>query len=195
MDRDALKMDIETRSMERLSALADGELGAEGLPSAIDDVIDDESARQAWWTYHLIGDVLREGAGAPVLSTQQMAADVRRRIALEGMTVAAANPAQVRPAPREAANDGVFRWRLVAGVCALAAALSLTWSLSGRGGNESAVLADGRASMAAPEGPGSMIRDAQLDDLIAAHRRAGGMTGFGASSGFVRNATFEVGGR
>jgi sigma-E factor negative regulatory protein RseA len=36
-----------------------------------------------------------------------------------------------------------------------------------------------------------MIRDPQLDRLLAAHRQFGGATALQTSSGFLRSATFE----
>jgi len=40
-----------------------------------------------------------------------------------------------------------------------------------------------------------MLRDAQLDALLAAHRQLGGGSALQMSSGFLRNATFDGGGR
>jgi sigma-E factor negative regulatory protein RseA len=40
-----------------------------------------------------------------------------------------------------------------------------------------------------------MIRDAELDALLAAHRQFGGTSAFQVPTGFLRNATFEGGGR
>ena len=37
-----------------------------------------------------------------------------------------------------------------------------------------------------------MIRDPNLDKLLAAHRQFGGASALGTSSGFLRNATFEA---
>ena len=43
--------------------------------------------------------------------------------------------------------------------------------------------------------PPTMLRDARLDELLAAHRQAAGMSSLGGASGFLRNATFEGHGR
>jgi sigma-E factor negative regulatory protein RseA len=40
-----------------------------------------------------------------------------------------------------------------------------------------------------------MIRDPRLDALLAAHRQFGGASALQMPSGFMRNATFEDGGR
>jgi sigma-E factor negative regulatory protein RseA len=36
-----------------------------------------------------------------------------------------------------------------------------------------------------------MLRDPRLDELLAEHRQAVGVTALGGSTGFLRNATFE----
>jgi sigma-E factor negative regulatory protein RseA len=36
-----------------------------------------------------------------------------------------------------------------------------------------------------------MIRDPRLDELLAAHKQAGGATALQMPSGFLRNATFD----
>jgi sigma-E factor negative regulatory protein RseA len=38
---------------------------------------------------------------------------------------------------------------------------------------------------------GLMIRDARLDELLAAHRQLGGASALQMPAGFVRNATFD----
>ena len=38
---------------------------------------------------------------------------------------------------------------------------------------------------------GVMIRDARLDEFLAAHRQLGGATALQTPAGFLRNATFE----
>ena len=40
-----------------------------------------------------------------------------------------------------------------------------------------------------------MLRDARLDELLAAHRQTSGATALGNAAGFLRNATFEGSGR
>jgi sigma-E factor negative regulatory protein RseA len=40
-----------------------------------------------------------------------------------------------------------------------------------------------------------MIRDPQIDALLAAHRQFGGTSALQAPTGFLRNATFEEGAR
>ncbi|MBC7954750.1 MAG: hypothetical protein H7Y33_02615 [Cytophagales bacterium] len=42
---------------------------------------------------------------------------------------------------------------------------------------------------------GVLIRDAQLEALLAEHRQHGGMSALQMPSGFIRNATYDAGGR
>ena len=89
----------------------DGELGGREAGDAIGLLASDAQARDAWRTYHLIGDAMREGR--PVVAPRRPAANAPRwRVALPAMAVAAAvalvswvafapvqqNPA-VQPAP------------------------------------------------------------------------------------------------
>lgn len=111
---------------------------------------------------------------------------------------------------REAANHVVFRWRLVAGVASLAALAVICWnglSLLGWGESDAGQLARstpaaGAVVLASPRGGATetsladsgapvMIRDARLDELLAAHRQFGGTSALQNPSGFLRSATFE----
>ncbi|HLS87955.1 MAG TPA: sigma-E factor negative regulatory protein [Burkholderiales bacterium] len=51
---------------ERISALMDGELDARAAEGTLEALLHDPQALEAWRTYHLIGDALRD---TPVLST------------------------------------------------------------------------------------------------------------------------------
>lgn len=54
---------------------------------------------------------------------------------------------------------------------------------------------DGTSALALVSEPAVMIRDPQLDALLAAHRQFGGASALQTSAGFLRNATFEEGHR
>jgi len=106
----------------------------------------------------------------------------------------------------EAANDRVFRWKAVAGLASAAAIAVTAWTVVSSpspvtGGAQlaqagsSAAPATVRTLVTAPAGggvPGTVLRDPQLDQLMAAHRQYGGSP---SPAGFLRNATFEVPGR
>ena len=117
-----------------------------------------------------------------------------------------------------AANDPVFRWKLVAGLASLAAVMAVSWSVlssvpRGVGGEaspqmaaapaavESAVVDASKsrdpvaAAVVVNTGQGTLIRDARLEQLLAEHRQNGGMSALQNPTGFIRNATYESEGR
>ncbi|MEO8249473.1 MAG: sigma-E factor negative regulatory protein [Burkholderiales bacterium] len=123
----------------------------------------------------------------------------------------------------EAANSPVFRWKLVAGLATMVAVGAVGWSTLGSGlspagmpvgakpGQSLAALdsrADsqalkrsassepaGSAALSVQAGSRQMIRDPRLDELLAAHEQAGGVSALSMPAGFLRNATFEGRGR
>jgi sigma-E factor negative regulatory protein RseA len=193
---------------EMISALADGQLRGEALERVIQTVATDAQARNAWHTYHLIGDVLRSGdlpTGTPpatFLAKFQVRLERERAAAplpvADVATDSIAEEAQpVRATAtfdpqKEAANDGSFRWKMVAGLASIAAVAAIGWTaIGGLAKPEQAQLA------AVPPGAGTaapavMIRDARLDEMLAAHRQfGGGASALQTPAGFLRNATFE----
>ena len=100
-----------------------------------------------------------------------------------------------------AANDPLWRWRAVAGVTTAVAFGAIGWNLlSGAVTAPTAnapVLARAEPQRSPP--PMSqhqqMIRDPRLDQLLAAHEQAGGISALQMPAGFLRNATFEGRGR
>lgn len=211
--------DLETA----LSAMVDGELSASELDALLESLPSGSLAN--WHAYEVIGDVLRGHADPTGI---QPAADF---LAAVRIGLGASNT-EVQEAPRpvveaarvlsggerrEAANDAVFRWKLVAGFASLAAVMAVSWSMisgSGSTGAAGAQLASGSTgSTSAPvlvstvgapaanspvavnTGQGVLIRDAQLEALLAEHRQHGGMSALQMPSGFIRNATYEAAGR
>jgi len=189
-------------TQELISALADGELGPEDMADGLARLSGDAQALSAWRDYHLIGDVLRSADLAPVTPLDPFLARLSARLAQEAAPVlppqAYAHPAALAVAPvavvGEAANDASFRWKLVAGLASAAAVLAVGWTLlsTGAGPLPGPQLA---AVPAAVPQQAVMIRDAQLDELLAAHRQHGDATALQMPAGFLRNATFEIPGR
>ena len=189
----------QMQTQELISALADGQLRGDAFARGVELAASDPAAREAWQAYHLIGDVLRSGELAVASSPSAFLERLQRRLRDEPPLVPRVMPDPAAPPRREeAANDGSFRWKLVAGFASVAAVGAMAWSLVGGlpGKPASAELAK------APEGSvltagerGVMIRNPQLDELLAAHRRLGGASALQMSTGFVRNATFEAPGR
>jgi sigma-E factor negative regulatory protein RseA len=103
-------------------------------------------------------------------------------------------PRSSRSGRPQAANDGTFRWKLVAGFASVAALAAVGWSVVGTMGarNEQPQLAAVPAGTVLAESErGVMIRDARLDEFLAAHRQLGGASALQMPAGFLRNATFE----
>ena len=210
---DLLPMTFMKPSMtthELLSALADGPLGDEDLAAALQACEHDESALGCWNTYQLIGDVLR----SPVHASASMAVDaelafvgrLNKRLAQESpiraefASVQAALAAPAQPAVDlihhcgPASNDSSFRWKLVAGVASLAAVSAIAWNasalLSPASQPQLAQASSPQIVVTSPQGP--MVRDARLEELLAAHKQFGATSALQDSSGFLRNATFDM---
>ncbi len=126
------------QTQELISAMADGQLQGEAFARGVEAAAADPVAREAWHTYHLIGDVLRSGEFAagtvPTVFLSRLQSRLQqeqRRAGPAGSRPAVAAAAQ--PAPhRIAANDGSFRWKLVAGFASLAAMAAIGWTDRGR---------------------------------------------------------------
>jgi sigma-E factor negative regulatory protein RseA len=211
-------------ALEQVSALADGHLQGEDFARAIDAVCAEDDARVAWRSYHLVGDILRSGAHTPCSDTDAFLTRFQQRLAAEPVAVtpvlAPVTAAKVITLQRraDAANEPVFRWKLVAGAASLVAVAAISWTLVGNGAGFSspgpqiaaqqqpaansvlAAAANNSSSPAAQTltptrvvvGGGSpqvMLRDPRLDQLLEAHQQAGGASQM--PSGFLRNATFE----
>lgn len=200
---------------ELLSALADGQLAGDDFAAALEACRQGDSALASWHTYHLIGDVLRSPAPVAQAADRAFLERLNQRLAQEEVLVSArpAAPKAVDPGAAKqagaqpvgdvihhrgpASNEANFRWKLLAGFASLAAVAAIAWNASG-------LLAPGAAPLpqlaqasdsqsvlvASPQGP--MVRDARLEELLAAHKQQGAASALQAPSGFLRNATFET---
>jgi sigma-E factor negative regulatory protein RseA len=184
---------------EQLSALHDGELSASQAAALVSASLADSTVMQQWRSMSMIGSILRE---------QQNSAVARPAVVQSEGAVGL--PAQ------EAANDGVFRWKMVAGLAAFAAVGSLAWGLLGnlgeKAGVQNAVMAQNQsapatsASAASASGQGliavggqvagqevTMIRDPRLDELLAAHKQFGGSSALQQPAGSLRSVSLGGG--
>ena len=191
---------------ELLSALADGQLDEQDFSAALEACGRDDAALECWNTYHLIGDLLRSPADLRASSLAAggeigFASRLSARLAQETVATAVAVPSARLPASAgivhhrgPASNDGNFRWKLVAGVASLAAVSAIAWNASGLMAPSSAPQLAQASSpqivVTSPQGP--VVRDARLEELLAAHRQFGTTSALQESSGFLRNATFET---
>lgn len=203
-------MDDKMDKQELISALADGQLRGEAFARAVATVAADPAARRTWHAYHLIGEVLRSGQPGAATAPDRFMARLAGKLAQEqpfAITTVADRARPVRAAAHfdrkeEAANDASFRWKMVAGFASLAAVAAVGWTLVGGLGTKpgqaqlaGAQPAPANAAVLASGERGVMIRDARLDELLAAHRQFGGASALQNPAGFLRNATFEGHGR
>lgn len=199
---------------EQISALVDGEL-TPAQAAAVLASADAAQARESWHLYHLIGDVLRAPDLGDGRGDAAFVARLRQHLPPQeaplGLAIAPA-VSVVAETRHDAANDGVFRWKMAAGFASLAAVAAIGWGVLGGIGPQApaggaqlalntspavpaaAVVPVAEQSLAAatpaPAAP-VMLRDPELDQLLAAHRQAAGASAFGNTAGFLRAATFE----
>lgn len=217
---------------EAVSAWMDGETGV--ADDALEAHLADVEVSETWHRYHVIGDALRAAAPSAFVcspvscSTQGSQVFASRVVALATAGAAASVvDTSVAPAgrselpdtrlvssPAMAANDAVFRWKLVAGFASIAAVSVIAWSLVGEGmrqQGDGAVLAhaviDRPAVVPATEvapvsassvepvwvstPQGVVMRDPRLEELMRTHRQAGGGAAFQVPAGFLRAATHD----
>ena len=208
-----------------VSALVDGELASDAWDDAQWakatasedgnlDLVED------WHSHHLIGEVLRGDFSAVSVTrgaltaqgaqsfARQVLARAHQDMADESHSTIASRPAAsavmpvgvttIAPPQRAAANDGVFRWKLVAGLASVTAVASVTWALvglAGGAGSQGSELA--KAPQSAPATvvvateQGLIERDARMQALMQAHRQAGGANAWQVPAGFLRAATHD----
>lgn len=197
---------------ERISALVDGRLQDEDFVRAVQAAGADRTLLGSWHAYHLIGDALRSPDLAGGTPAPQFLNRLSARLAQEPAPRPgpAAQPearlevvVPVRSSIQPAANDGSFRWKVVAGLASVAAFAAVGWSVTGIGAPQpgagqpqlAAVPQQAPAGVAgqvlARSEPGVMIRDPRIDEMLAAHRQLGGASALQTPAGFLRNATFE----
>jgi sigma-E factor negative regulatory protein RseA len=211
---------IENSALYRriqLSALADGELHGEEFAEALawfdGDTLKAEQTRTAWHNLHVVGDVLRSNELAACTGDKAFFTRLQSTLKREMSLEPAAIPNLGRIAPGESANEPVFRWKWVAGFTSVAAALAVSWSLvGGHATSSGAQLAEYvlpaadltlQVSAKAPDtlqfvavaadgvNGAVMLRNPQLDAMIAAHSQIGG-SALQMPSVFLRNANLDA---
>ena len=186
---------------DSVSALADGELRGEEFAQALAACERDPALLASWHHYHLIGDVLRAPdllatrTSSPFLTRLQSRLEQEALRPVAQTDAALSTPAALPGVTQAAANDSIFRWKMVAGVASMAAVVVMVWtlavptSLTGAQLAQSPVPTDS-VLVASPQGV--IVRDARLEELLAAHKQVGGNSALQMPSGFLRNATFEI---
>ncbi len=183
---------------ETISALADGQLTGSDFGSALEQLSKDPLALAQWETYHLVGDVMRQGAaGAPLLDSGFTSRLMLRLADEEPLRIPAPEPVtdlRAHEIDRPAANQESFYWRIVAGLTMVGL---VCWAGLGSLRDKSDTEQAASQAVAVPEAVqtasngSAMIRDPRLDEFLAAHRQAGGASALQMPSGFLRNATFQ----
>lgn len=199
---------------ELLSALVDSDLTSAECIEVLDACRHDFSLLNQWNAYHMVGEVLRSSApGAAQGADMAFVSRVQDRLASE---VAPAGGAlysraalllqplkqeivSARPENTEsgqyAANDGSYRWKIVAGFASLAAVFAVAWGASGsmlRTEGPQLALNQGNAQLVVSSPMGLMVRDIRLEEQLADHRQLGGAAALRMPSGFFRNTAFET---
>ncbi len=159
---------------QSLSSLMDGDLVDAAASGACAQWREDAAARQDWHAYHLIGDVLRSEelaseAGRDEVFLQRL----RTRLAALPVPVAE-TPKRVEGLPSARVRSS-WPWLAAAGVAGIAAVVGVVASLrdhSSLSAKASSALLAGDALPEVSVASGKLLRDAQLDRYLAAHRRA-----------------------
>lgn len=205
-------VDLSIQTSERICALVDGQLSADEWAQTLADLESSPQARAQWDTYHLVGEVMRHGsvelrthdADFLLKLRQRMAQDAIENIAIDQTNIGAT--VINKPVPLSA---NASSWRWVAGLASVAVASVLTWqglnwkaeapaqlaAVAAPASKALLVRKDGTSALVMAAEPQVMIRDPQLDALLAAHRQLGGTSALQMPTGFLRNATFEEGAR
>jgi sigma-E factor negative regulatory protein RseA len=193
------------------SALADGEASGAEVQAALSDWRSASGAQATWHVYHLIGDTLRSSElASPRLRDDRLLRAVQDRLAGEPVVLA---PSSSNAAPVVAVSSR-HRVRLWSGAAAMAAGVGavgvMVWLTQGPSASDAALaqratppvavapIAGERgaavpvsvnAAGAAPAPlavAGPMLRDARLDEYLAAHRQLGAGRPLGTPAGYAQ---------
>lgn len=193
---------------EALSALVDGEADARAAASLSARWRDEAALRERWHSYQLIGDVLRSeelgGRGRDAAFLQRLRTQLDQEpVVLAPRVHPVADGAAAALPRRRAAGAGLRRWAtpaaVAAGFLAVIGSLAVT-RLPGPQADApqlaQAPAVPQRVVQAAPAdqvepASGVLIRDARLDQYLAAHKQFGGSSALSVPSGFLRSATYD----
>lgn len=202
---DSGQMLVRERSREALSALLDGEVRTDDLDLLLAPGSEEMAALLSdGHTYELIGDVLRGRPAYGSVGGEAFAGAVMARLLDEPPVLSQPLVQQAGVGRSQAANDAVFRWKLVAGLASLAAVVAVTWTIGV--GERDGQLAGPQMANASPvsesastiqpvvvqTAQGQVLRDVRLEQLLSEHRQFGGMSALQAPAGFLRNATYDA---
>ncbi|WOB09474.1 sigma-E factor negative regulatory protein [Piscinibacter gummiphilus] len=198
---------------EDLSALMDGELDSSAVAGACRAWRDDARLRSQWHVHHLIGDVMRsEDLVSDAKRDARFLEALRSRLAEEPVVLAPSGAATVAVSvPARVRRSWMAPAAVAAGFAVVAGTLVVTQMAGGLGSRDvgaeqalaqattsvQAVALSDKPASGVSEMPnavinGQLVRDARLDEYLAAHKKFGGSSLPGGPSGFLRNASVEV---
>jgi sigma-E factor negative regulatory protein RseA len=203
---------------ERLSALVDGELDGAATEEACRRWKGDAQARRTWYSYHLIGDVLRsDDLAAGARHDGRFLVALRSRLEAEPVVLAPAPLPAVPSRVAAAVGRPAARWMMPSAIAAGLVLVVGTAAVLRPGGSPPpgapVVSVADTTSAEVPAAPlravsireaaepaamvmsGKVIRDARLDRYLAAHKQFSGSSALGLPSAFLRSATVESDGR
>jgi sigma-E factor negative regulatory protein RseA len=205
--RVAMAMDaFDESAKERLSALADAELDGHERDAAYADWAASAVARQDWHAWHLIGDVLRsEDLASDPRRDRQLCAAIRSRLQQEPVVLAPRPLAARRRAGWSVGAAVAAGFVLVVGTFAVfrptdsPAPAVIARNEHAPVATVAPVATPVAVSVPSPAAPTEavvadirLIRDAQLDRYLAAHKQFAGSSALGVPSAFLRSATVDT---
>ena len=183
---------------EHISALMDGELSVSDLHAVLQLLEQEDPVANDWHAYHLVGDVLRSNALAPDSADLAFLTRLDQRLQQESPPQWDMGVVESATLPTESAHTSAANgpWRWVAGVAlslVLVGGVSLSlWPQEKPASQAQLAASPESAPTAVATGDGAvMLRDPELDALMAAHQQLGGHSAWQMPSGFLRNATYE----
>lgn len=182
---------------EQLSALADGELQPSDIGALLDTLERNPEHYAVWTGLHTQAAVARgesvSGASGDLAFWQAL----QGQLALESSLPVEAASKEALPLIARAAvpaNDSFWKARRLASVAlvlAVGGIGAILWPGAGTGQMELSANQVPPVLTGANTEAGVMLRDPQLDALMAAHQQMGGHSAWQGPSGFLRNATYE----
>jgi len=194
---------FDDSAKERLSALADGELDVAGTAAPCAAWSGDARLRADWHAWHLIGDVLRsEDLASDPRHDRAFCVQVRARLQAEPVVLAPAlTTAGVgsrlprRARPWTAAGAVAAGLVLVVGTFAVIKTGELPPAEQIARADAPVVVMSPAAEVPAQPvaivADNKIIRDAQLERYLEAHKQFAGTSALGVPSAFLRSATID----
>lgn len=187
----------------QISDLMDGRLAGAAFATALDGM--DDEARAQWRLYHVVGDTLRARDLCRFGTDTDFVGRLRDKLGpQDGAQAPAAEAIALPPVidtARGAANDGSFRWKMVAGLASFLAVSAIGWNVIGLPGPAASVAAPvvasaGSAAEMTPTAYTTLANDADGDDtelghLLAAHRQVAGDAALDGMTGFIHNVAYQ----